>query len=244
MVMVYCEGPTEWYVIRKLWKNGVLSGANLIQPDNADVHIKNNPQSIDTRFLSNLPAQWDKFLLIYDQENKHTPREWIDQNLSHLGEWNKVEPDDNVFCLMVNSRLVYVHINTAPSPNESNDYKDFDGYLLDLIKKVEDKVAQRLFQNLPAYIRSAAPSSNIHHTIHQMGLQDIPDLMDKNKFPIQRSKGIIYAYITALQLSKSHVWFSEKLIDACLQNGYTYQVKQAFQTFINAWDNLIKGKCP
>jgi len=239
--MVYCEGPTEWYVVRKLWEDNVLSGAELIQPNDADPHIINNPRSINTQFLNNLPTTWDKFLLIYDQEGQPTPQDWINTNLSHLGRWTMAGQHNNVFCLRHYNRLIYAHINDALSPN---GYKDFDGYLLNLLNIVGTNAAQALFNRLPAYIRRAATSSNMHSTIHQMGIQDIPSLMSGNGFPIQRSKGLIYAYITSLQLSKSHVWFSERLVDACLQNGYTHQVKQVFQPLIYAWNNLINGVCP
>jgi len=241
MVMVYCEGPTEWYVIRKLWAYNVLNGAGLIQLDDADPHIINNPRSINTQFLNNLPTTWDKFLLVYDQEHYPTPQDWINQNLAHLGTWRMSGHHNNVFCIRHNGKLIYAHINNVPSPN---GYKDFDGYLLNLFKIVGSNAAQALFNRLPAYIRNATNSPNIHSTIHQMGIQDIPNLMSGNGFPIQRSKGLIYAYITSLQLSKSHVWFSENLVDTLLQMGYANQVAQAFQTIIDAWNNLINGVCP
>jgi len=241
MVMVYCEGPTEWFVVSKLWQAGLLRDTDLIQPNEPDLHIINSPQAINSQLLGKSPTEWGKFLLIYDQEDQPAPQDWINKNLSHLGRWTMVGQHNNVFCLRHDNRLIYAHINDAPSPN---GYKDFDGYLLNLLNTVGAGAAQTLFNRLPAYIRNATSSTNIHSTIHQMGIQDIPSLMSGNGFPIRRSKGLIYAYITSLQLSKSHVWFSENLVDTLLQTGYANQVAQVFQTIIDAWNNLINGVCP
>jgi len=239
--MIYCEGRTEWHVIRKLNLSGILQNALITQIGDADAHIKNDPSSITPQFLGDRPQGWSKFLLIYDQENYSTPQDFVNQRFSHLGPWIQITGNSNIFCTILNGRLVYLHVNTAPSPN---GYKDFDGYLLDLINRLGPQAAQILFRSLPSYIRNAVVSSNIENAIHQIGTQDIPNLMASNGFPIQRSKGHLYAYITALQMSKSHVWFAEKLVEAALQNGFIDEVQRAFATLIEAWNRLIQGVCP
>ena len=69
MVMVYCEGPTEWFVIRKLCEKGILRGGleKLLKSDREDaddhytlVDIENgepkrkflHPRHITYEFLS------------------------------------------------------------------------------------------------------------------------------------------------------------------------------------------------
>jgi len=235
MVMVYCEGPTEWYVVRKLNKFGILKNNSIIKIDDANEHIKNNPRSITSQFLEKLPRLWTKFLLIYDQEDHPTPQDFVNSKFAHLDPWNRVT--NNIFRKNLNGRIIYLHINTALSPN---GFRDFDGYLWDLINRLGPQLAQFLFNLLPQYIRNSSSSPNIHNNIHRIGTTEIPKLMQDKGFSIQRSKGLLYAYITALQMSKSHVWFAEKLIEVTVQNGYTNKIEQSFATLIDAWKQLLR----
>ena len=241
MVMVYCEGQTEWHVIRKLHEYNVLNGDQIFKINDADVHIINSPKRITKNFILNSPRSWSGFLLVYDREGYTSPIDFVNNEFSHLSPWNQV--NHNIFCTRCNNRLVYLHVNDSSSPNGNGD---FDGYLVKLITTIGPQLAQLIFDNaLPAYIRgSVTTSNNIPSAIHQIGTQDIPDLMKRNAFPIQRSKGQLYAYITASQLSKSHVWFAEKIINLVLENGLTHYVENVFDTLIDAWDRLIGGQCP
>ena len=239
MVMVYCEGPTEWYVIRKLNIRGVLLG-QLIEPDNSYVHIINSPARITPDFITERPISWKRFLLIYDRENHPTPQDFVNTQFGHLGTWTWRSP--NICCIQLDGRIVYLHVNDATSPN---GYGDFDGYVWDLINRLGDNAAKVLFSLLPKYIQNVPPSrSSVISQIHTIGSNDIPNLMSSAKFPIQRSKGNIYAYITALQMAKSHVWFAEKLVDEALENSFINEVKKAFSSLIQAWDWLVGGTCP
>ncbi len=234
-VMVYCEGPTEWHVIRKLHTHGILSG-QLIQPNTSDTHIINSPTKITQKFITNKPNSWTRFLLVYDRENLSTMN-FVNEQFAHLGTWTQRSP--NIFCMQLDRRIVYLHVNDASSPN---GYGDFDGYVRNLINILGNRAAHILFSLLPNYIRNALSSSV--NQIHTIGSSDIPSLMASQGFPLQRSKGEIFAYITALQMSKSHVWFAEKLVDAALQQGYSNQVQNAFLSLIQAWSWLVGGTCP
>ncbi len=238
MVMVYCEGPTEWYVIRKLNKHQVLAG-QLIEPDR-DIHIINSPSKITRELIANTPLSWTHFLLVYDREHFQNPEAFVNTQFAHLGPWN--QRDSNIFCTQLSGKIVYLHVNDARSPN---GYGDFDGYIWDLINNLGSSAANILFSLLPQYIKNVPTNpNNVIHQIHAVGSQQIPDLMANVGFPIQRTKGNIYAYITALQLAKSHVWFAEKLVDAALQQRYMREVLSAFSSLIQAWNWLRQNSCP
>ena len=238
MVMVYCEGPTEWYVIRKLNEYNVLKG-DLIDKDNVDIHIVNSPKKITRDFILKCPLKWNKFLLIYDQENYSSPRDFADNEFNHLSPWFHISDNENILYTNIENKLVYLHVNVSPSPN---GYKDFDGYLKELITRMGHQLVQLIMSNnnlIPSYIRELANSNNIFADIHQMGVDEIPNLMDDKKFTIQRSKGHLYAYIAASQISKSHVWFAEKIVEIILKNGFLDQVNVVFNSLIEAWNRLV-----
>ena len=238
MVMVYCEGPTEWYVIRKLNKHGILNDARIINIDDAEAHIENSPSKITESFIITRPREWKKFLFVYDQEDHSSPLDFVNKKFAHLSPWNQV--NQNIFCRKLNDdRLIYLHVNDALSPNE---YGDFDGYLIKLVNKLGSKSAQLIFRLLPEYIRQTVNPPNVYSAIHQIGTLDIPELMQHKGFPLQRSKGQICAYITASQVAKSHVWFAEKFIEMALKNGFANYVQQVFNSLIEAWNRLIRGQ--
>jgi len=238
MVMVYCEGPTEWHVIRKLNIYGILAG-QLIEYNNRNIHIMNSPEKITKKLITSRPSFWRKFFLVYDREHYSSPEEFVKNKFSHLGMWHQCSR--NIFYVQLSGRIVYLHVNDALSPN---GYGDFDGYIWDLINRLGDNAVNLLFQHLPGYIRNINPPPSIT-AIHDIGFSYIPGIMRNNaNFPIQRSKGYIYAYIAALQMAKSHVWFAEKLVEAALQQGYTNEVQEAFSSLIQAWNWLVGGTCP
>lgn len=238
MVMVYCEGPTEWYVIRKLNMHGILLG-QLIEPDRPNMHMINSPTQITQSFITGMPTLWERFLLVYDRESHPTPQDFVNNQFTHLGTW--IQLSYNIFCLQLSGRIVYLHVNDANSPN---NYGDFDGYVWDLINRLGDNAAKVLFSLLPQYIQNIPPSrSSVISKIHTIGSRNIPDLMSSAEFPIQRSKGNIYAYITALQMAKSHVWFAEKLVDEALKAGFTNEVQNTFSSLIQAWNWIVGGTC-
>ena len=235
MVMVYCEGYTEWHVIRKLSGHGILSG-HLIEPDESGKHVINSPKRITRKLIESRPTFWNKFLLVYDREDYPSPYDFVQNKFNHLGQWN--QRGKNIFCIGIQSRIVYLHVNDAISPN---GYGDFDGYIWNLINNLGVKAVDVLWNKLPTYIKQSLTGTR--DNVHRIGSSEIQNLMQNNRFPIQRSKGNIYAYITALQIAKSHGWFSEKLVEQALGNGHTREVKNAFSSLIQAWDWLNKGVC-
>jgi len=237
--MVYCEGPTEWYVIRKLYKYGILNGDNIAEIDNANVHIINSPSGITKDSILNKPEDWNKFFLVYDLEDYPSLSDFANGKFKHLSPWNQVT--NNIFCTQHKGKLVYLHVSNASSPN---GYGDFDGYLRELINTAGPQLLRYIIKNLlPAHIRDLV-TTDMYSSIHQIGVQEIPTLMQNIEFPIQRSKGYLYAYIVASQISKSHVWFSEKIVEIALENGFVEEVKKVFSSLIEAWDRLIGEQCP
>lgn len=72
---------------------------------------------------------------------------------------------------------------------------------------------------------------------HKLGEKDIPLLIESNNWPIISSKTILYSYITALQIGKSHVWFCEKVIDKADEQN----LRTVFASLIASWDELCRG---
>lgn len=261
-VAVYTEGPTEWYVTRKLWQRKILNELTFINHDSEPGkmiigEVKSalkkllNGDTIEiTGYLITPPS--DRILLMFDQEKMSSPSDVKDELEKHIQRFNptfEFHPHNefsNVFTgkLSIQENLISIAIHVAEKEFCLNDRnKDFDGYILELLKNETGQsiIRQILTDNkiiklskLREIIENDPDFAGI---VHKLGEKDIPSLIESNNWPILRSKTILYSYITALQIGKSHVWLCEKVIDKADEQN----LRTVFASLIAAWDELCRG---
>lgn len=158
-IAVYAEGPTEWYVVRKLYKRGILSGANLMGHDKSEIGKWLKGLDGLQPVLKNPPADTNGILLVYDQEAKATPEKIVDvlrekYNLQSL-------PTNPKLLTPLNTTLpIAVHISTAKSPDGN---RDFDGYIWEVIQGGGEVLIEALLKDekSPAYLRERMKDQQI-----------------------------------------------------------------------------------
>jgi hypothetical protein len=241
-VAAFVEGPTEWYVLDQLYKRNILNDGVLVGSDdrgNISNWIK-QPSNLGGTF-KNPPA--DHVLLLYDQEQSNSPDDVAKEIQNQIQQGTGIVPDfrqhnqfTNVFIGTLSSSVkVVLHVANAPGPNGN---RDFDGYIVALVENLRAQAVRSwLSAEAPAYLRQHRQQNNVSdEQIHDIGCTQIPDLMQGQNWPILRSKSLLYAYITALQAGKSHVWFAEKLVrDAPVET-----LQSIFVTLIAAWQEAIQ----
>ncbi len=243
MVAVYCEGPTEWYIIYQLVKRNILHGNLIGDRDNIRPWIV-KPNDITKDLLDNLPNDLDRILLVFDQEQEDFPDDIRNKiNCSGLN-FNTIDEYPNVFIGFYRDKRVALFVANGTSPDGN---KDFDGYIVQLVERLGTKTVKLWFEDatngrdddrLPGYLRNLrSGNSTKYEIVHSLGFTDIPNTMKEKNWPIQRSKTQLYAYITALQLNKSSVWFSEKLVKWAPEEV----LKTTFASLIKAWEFLVEG---
>jgi hypothetical protein len=260
-VAVYVEGPTEWQVARKLSQKRILSGGDFIHIDwpspgkmkigevgSSLKELVNQDNNGKTGILINPPS--DRILLMFDQEKMNSPSDAKDklerhiQRFNHAFEFHQHNEFSNVFIgelsTQENSILIAIHV-ADNSFGLSDGNKDFDGYILELLK---NETGHSIIQNiLTNDLRISALRTKVEHNpritqiVHQLGEQDIPSLMNEKDWSVMRSKTILYSYITALQLGISHVWFCKNVVEKADED----KLRLVFASLIAAWDELCKG---
>lgn len=233
-IAVYAEGPTEWYAMYRLFERGILNGAELFgDRNNISEWLKNDgAQAVNA--LRGLPEGIEGVLLLYDVEAKSSTNDVAKRIFASVGNFQNIS--DNIYYTISSGRKIVLHLSTEKGPGGN---KDFDGYLVKLIHSLGDKAVRLWFEmeEMPAYMNVWRESNKVSYgAIHNLGAQKIPELMTKECWSIFMSKGILYSYITSLQLNKSHVWFGEKLIQHAPQD----QLKSIFTSIIEAWDLLTR----
>jgi hypothetical protein len=166
-----------------------------------------------------------------DQEDNGSPFNAARCIADEFFKLSPVNGLDNVFSGQLSNKMnVVFYISTASSPDGN---RDFDGYLLKIIDICGDDVVKRWLE-MEAHdyvIRHFSNNGLKSNQIRVLGREGIPDLMRRSHWEILRSKTMLYAYITALQADKSHVWFSEKVIKL----APTSVLKDVFSNLIAAW---------
>jgi len=254
-VAVYAEGPTAWFVARKLWKRKILSGMGffgyserspkeMLIGGGVDTSLGRlvNPSGKKGILISPLS---DRVLLMFDQEKASNLEDdvkfKIETHLQKLGiDFELRQHDDfpNVFMGEVHMKHgalpVAVHVADKEGPAKN---KDFDGYIVELLQSQEGVSIVREMLNDRKVTRIAAlRKPEMAEVVHQIGGQEIPSLMEYKKWSIERSKTMLYSHITALQLGKSHVHFSEEVVAKSAER----ELRNVFASLIAAWDTLKK----
>lgn len=257
-VAVYVEGPTEWHVARKLHQKEILSGGNFI-PDReypGEMKIGEVGSSLEKLLnrdgnkgiFINPPA--NRILLMFDQEKMSSPTDIKDKLERHIQRFNptfEFHPHNefsNVFTgelsTQENSILIAIHV-ADNSFGLSDGNKDFDGYILELLKnETGHSIIQNILINdlrISALRTKVEDNPRMAQIVHQLGEQDIPSLMNEKDWSVMRSKTILYSYITALQLGINHVWFCKNVVEKADEQN----LRTVFASLIAAWDELCKG---
>lgn len=235
-IAVYAEGPTEWYVVRKLYKRGILSGANLMGHDKSEIGKWLKGLDGLQPVLKNPPADTNGILLVYDQEAKATPEKIVDvlrekYNLQSL-------PTNPKFLTLPNATLpIALHVSAMESPDGN---RDFDGYIWDVIQRGGGELIKALLQDekSPAYLRERMKERKItEQLLYVLGAEQIPNTMQNTNWPPFRSKTNLYAFGTALQLNRSHVWLAEKIVEVAQTN----LLQDVFASLITTWNELVEN---
>ena len=232
-IAVYAEGPTEWYTVYQLRKRGILAQADMVGCGDRD---QVGRWIINRRKLKNIFAnpklpEYDGILFILDQEDNESPFKAARDIADGFFELSSLSGFDNIFTGQLSNRMnVAFHISSAPSPDGN---RDFDGYLLKILDTCGDDAVNLWFEmEAHDYLKRHFSDSEIHsNQIRALGREEIPDLMERSHWDILRNKTMLYAYITALQTDKSHVWFSEKVIKLAPPPI----LKDVFTNLIAAW---------
>lgn len=242
-VAVYAEGPTEWNVACRLWKKGILGGMEfadykrptkgLIMEGGLGVFLKRLDPCDRTSILIDPPSS-DKILVMFDQEQlrKDDIVSKIKTRLRELkirSEFYQHDGFHNVFIwnVQLESGLlpVAVHVADKKGPDPDGN-KDFDGYIVELLQNQRGvSIVQRMLKKKDQEKAEVA---------HKIGEERIPHLMEKCEWSIERSKTILYSHITAMQIGKSHVHFSEKVVEESDEDN----LRTVFKSLIAAWDSL------
>ncbi len=115
--------------------------------------------------------------------------------------------------------------------------RDFDGYILDLIDRMDDPTLRSCIRGMISGLKSELDTDEdgkLLAALKRIGGEEIPTLLCENNWPPQRSKAILYSYIAAFQAGKSHVNFAERLVMA----ADTEALREVFASLIAAWDLL------
>ncbi|MQL52304.1 hypothetical protein GFC01_08475 [Desulfofundulus thermobenzoicus] len=244
-IAVFAEGPTEWLAVRKLWKKGILKEANLLgsQKKKVDDWLKTVDKLIVTKeegILIDPPCS--NILLLYDQEQESEPgnvSQRIAKNAQKAGLsliFTPIHPYGNIFLANGNELTVSLHVADRPGPDGN---RDFDGYIIDLLESAGPEIVADLLNDNKMTISSLR--NKVQHlpakeeTVYLLGKEDIPELMNERGWGVQRSKTLLYSFITATQINKSHVWFSEKVIE----KAPAEKLRLVFAPLIAAWDALV-----
>ncbi len=238
-IAVYAEGPTEWYAVYQLCSRGILAQAEMIgksDRNNIGPWLKNREQ------MRNLFANQISFppcngiFLVFDQEDDRFPLDTAKEIFGDAFSFSSSNAQESLYRGQLdNGTQVALHVATAPSPDGN---RDFDGYILDLLDKLEDDAVNIWIREIAHdYLRAHFSNNNITNMqIHELGRKEIPGLMVSFQWNILRSKTLLYAYITALQADRSHVWFSEKIIEFAPPEV----LRDVFVDLIAGW-NLLAG---
>jgi hypothetical protein len=238
-IAVYAEGPTEWYAVYQLCSRNLMAHAEMIgKSDRNNIRnwLKSREEMRNLFVNQNGFPPCDGILLVFDQENDGTPLDTAREIFGDAFSFSSANAQDSLYRgQLENGTQVALHVATAPSPDGN---RDFDGYILNLLDRLRDEAVNIWIQEIARdYLRNHFSTNNLTAMqIHELGRKEIPELMDGVPWNILRSKTLLYAYITALQADRSHVWFSEKIIKFSQPDV----IREVFADLIAGW-NLIAG---
>ncbi|MCS7288756.1 MAG: hypothetical protein RMJ55_17305 [Roseiflexaceae bacterium] len=235
-ILVVTEGATEREVGRVLYERRILSNQAAPKPpqwrsnfgsregfDNVVKALKDSGTILSLRTSSNK----ERLLLVFDQEDAATPQDRAVLIGQELGlQFSPYQPQhyDNLFECNEPNLHVVLHVSSAEIPGINR--RDFDGYILQLLQgQNKTSLASRL---------SSVQATAINNVLAKAE-REIPDLMQRNGFPLTHAKSRLYAYITAFQFCQSHVWFARDVV----QYADEQALRHVFASLIAAWDALI-----
>ena len=237
-MMSITEGATEREVGNVLYQKGILhngltyrlpSGIRPRQGYDAVVDIltnENNP-------LLALQGTGGKVLFVLDQEDSPSPLDRKDQFLRDLqqrdkyGFWHGILfahslVGVNIFEYQANNLHLVLHISDAIVPGISR--RDFDGYILSILQNsnINQQVVSRIDER-----------QNCQQLLHKAEIE-FTNLMVSNGYSWTHAKSWLYAYITAFQYRRSHVWFARDVVKYTSDD----ELRQVFASLIAAWNRF------
>ena len=240
-ILIVTEGATERVVGKVLYNRKLLNQNGVPHPPNWKSYFGQSQEGYDQviKALAQLSlSSGQRVLLVFDQEDSPTPHSRADLIAQDLARhnpfwrslsWSQLGAYPNLFKAQVGGACIVLHVSNTTVPNITN--KDFDGYILELLQGPEKlKIASQIV------------STNLAFRLLEKAEREFTNLMGANGFPWERNKAWLYAYITAFQARKSHVWFAEEVV----QHAPKAELQRVFAPLIYVWDWLVQngGKCP
>ena len=239
-IFVITEGLTEREVGKVLYEKGMLRDGKP-KPTNWTSIFGQSREGYSQviEALANHPIDsGQRILLVFDQEDLPSPQaraERIAQDLSTQNpvwselSWEPLMEHTNLFKTQVRGACIVLHVSTAVAPSITN--KDFDGYILELLRGPQKEDIALQFASSFAEATRLLRKAEVEFT----------QLMQANGFPWQRNKAWLYAYITAFQFRQSHVWFAKRVVESAPDD----ELRRVFASLIHAWDWLVRhgGVC-
>ena len=240
-VLIIAEGATEREVGNVLYQKGILhngltsrlpSGIRQREGYDAvvDILTRANP-------LLALQGTGGNVLFMLDQEDSPSPLDRKDQFLRDLQQrdtndfWQNISfsqhaNTNNIFEYQANNLHLVLHISNAEVPGISRC--DFDGYILNILQNsnINQQVVSRI----------VAEGQSCQQLLHKAEIE-FTNLMVSNGYSWIHAKSWLYAYITAFQYRRSHVWFARDVVKYTSDD----ELRQVFASLIAAW-NLFSNK--
>ncbi|MCD6389838.1 MAG: hypothetical protein J7L69_10545 [Desulfobulbaceae bacterium] len=232
VVYFITEGATEREVGLVLHKRHLLKGAKpksglaRISREGYEQVVKAIRDQNVLQALEGAPGLG--LLLIFDQDQADSPRDRANKLGKDLGlsfnSFIDCEHDNVFWATSKNGLKIVLHVSNVAADGIKNC--DFDGYILQLLQGPhKEAIAERI-----------VPGDHDHKELLRKAEKEITKLMRDNGFFWHRNKSWLYAYITAFQFRKSHVWFSAEVV----QHAPESELKRVFSSLIDAWDLLIR----
>jgi len=236
-VLIIAEGATEREVGNVLYQKGILhngltsrlpSGIRQREGYDAvvDILTRANP-------LLALQGTGGNVLFMLDQEDSPSPLDRKDQFLRDLqqrdkyGFWHGILfahslVGVNIFEYQANNLHLVLHISDAIVPGISR--RDFDGYILSILQNsnINQQVVSRIDER-----------QNCQQLLHKAEIE-FTNLMVSNGYSWTHAKSWLYAYITAFQYRRSHVWFARDVVKYTPDD----ELRQVFASLIAAWNRF------
>ncbi len=243
-IYIFTEGATERWVGKILRDRGMLNQQAIPKPADWSTRPRTEREGFQQVLgalkgangqLNNLlkTIKIDRpirALLVFDQEDRKNPQDLANEVAQAL-RWNDpfwqdftfqpVNGWDNLFEHRSDELHLMLHVSNAAVDGISR--RDFDGHILQLLQGPAKRTIAQAFRPGNA------------HDLLKKAEEEIPQLMQSNRFPWTHAKSWLYAYITVFQFRGSHVAFAEEVVQKIPED----ELKRVFASLIEAWQRLI-----
>jgi hypothetical protein len=188
--------------------------------------------------LQRLADGRSRVLLLFDQERLESPASRADAIADHFRDYGRRNGDafweafefksssqyENLFFHFSDKLKLTLHVADSPGLDGN---RDFDGYILRLLQHSgKESIGNGLIQD-----------ETLVERLFRKAEREMPELMERNGFPILSSKSWLYFYIATFQRQMSHVWFAEEVVRHASEDA----LRDVFAPLVAAWDALAPG---